>query len=109
MTENWKAKIAALERQKDGAYTERNRLVAALAWMAIAFGWRAGVSPDTTQDGWDLVFIKTPNGQLSWHIPSSEADLFDGLPPYLGEWDGHTSQEKYERLANLFQIIRPLT
>ena len=108
MTENWKAKIAALERQKDGAYTERNRLISALAWMAIAFGWRAGVWA-SDEPGWNLVFVETPNGQLSWHYSDSEADLFEGLPPYIGPWDGHTTEEKYERLSNLFQIIRPLT
>jgi hypothetical protein len=94
------------ERERDVAYAERNRMAAALARIAIAAGGNAGVKK-TEIEGWDpawqnCVFIDTPNGQLSWHYHDSEADVFAGLPPYKGVWDGHSTPEKYERLRDLF-------
>jgi len=84
----------------DAVYEERNRLVAALA-RHYPSGLRR-----TEIEGWDpewngCVFIDTPEGQLSWHYHDREAHLFDGLPPYEKPWDGHSSEEKYERLARL--------
>lgn len=94
-----------------GVYRERNRLVAALVRIAhqrwahgITLEWRAGLGRHPEDDAtWDrewmtIVFIDTPAGQLSWHIHDSELDLFDGIPPYEGVWDGHTTDEKYRRL-----------
>lgn len=92
-----------MERRKDEAYTERNRVVAALARLAPRLGWRAGLRK-TNIEGWSddwhgCVWIDTPDGQLSWHFHDSHAPLFEGLPPYDGPaWDGHTTPEKYERL-----------
>lgn len=84
----------------DAAYTERNRLVAFLA-RKFPSGLRK-----TEIEGWDpewhgCVFIDTPEGQMSWHYHDSDAHLFAGLPPYEKPWDGHTTPEKYERLARL--------
>jgi hypothetical protein len=91
-------RIEALEAARDGAYTERNRLVALLASI-----YPSGVKK-TAIPGWDkawhgCVYIDTPQGQASWHFHDSEAHLFANLPPYEGEWDGHTTEEKYERIA----------
>jgi hypothetical protein len=91
-------RIEQLEAARDGAYTERNRLVALLASI-----YPSGVKK-TAIPGWDeawhgCVYIDTPQGQASWHFHDSEAHLFSHLPPYEGEWDGHTTEEKYERLA----------
>jgi hypothetical protein len=99
--------------EKDVAYTERNRLVAALAWAAMDRPgpfWFAGVGrhqPDP-DPAWDpewltVVFVDTPKGQLSWHVHDSDRPLFEGLPTYHGQWDGHTTAEKYERLGRLFR------
>jgi hypothetical protein len=90
--------IEALEAARDGAYTERNRLVAFLASI-----YSSGVKK-TAIPGWDeswhgCVYIDLPVGQASWHFHDSEAHLFAHLPPYEGEWDGHTTEEKYERIA----------
>lgn len=84
----------------DDAFTERNRLVAALA-RHYPSGLRR-----TAIEGWDpewhgCVFIDTPEGQLSWHYHDRDAHLFAGLPPYESPWDGHTTPEKYARLARL--------
>lgn len=97
--------LADMERAKDDAYAERNRMVAALAHLAHNWlvGWSVGVKR-TEIEGWDpewqnCVFFDTPEGQLSWHFHDREAPLFAGLPPYDGTWDGHTTPEKYDRLA----------
>lgn len=106
-------------KERDAAYTERNQLVAALArilpktlahreWAipkdAPAIAWLA--EHDPTDAGWDpgwrtIVFIEGPTGQLSWHLHDSDVPLFDGLPRGPNSWDGHTTPEKYERVARL--------
>lgn len=96
----WKA-VAA----KDAAYKERNQVVAALARAALLLGWRAGIAK-TAIEGWDAdwhncVYIDLPTGQASWHYHDSEAHLFSGLPAYTAAWDGHSTEEKYGRLAAL--------
>ena len=90
-------RIEKLEAARDGAYTERNRLVAFLASI-----YPSGMKK-TAIPGWDeawhgCVYIDLPTGQASWHFHDSEAHLFTHLLPYDGEWDGHTTEEKYERL-----------
>jgi hypothetical protein len=100
------ARIAALEAEKDGAYRERNQLVAALARIGLALGWRVGTQR-TAIDGWDpewhpCVYLDAPGvGQLSWHYHELQAALFKGLPVYLWTWDGHSTPDKYERLAKI--------
>jgi hypothetical protein len=90
-------RIEKLEAARDGAYTERNRLVAFLASI-----YPSGTKK-TAIPGWDeawhgCVYIDLPTGQASWHFHDSEAHLFTHLLSYDGEWDGHTTEEKYERL-----------
>lgn len=101
-------------KERDAAYTERNRLVAALARLLAresparvgtpAVAWLADHDPNDA--GWDpewrtIVFIDGPTGQLSWHLHDSDVLLFDGLPRGPNAWDGHTTPEKYERVARL--------
>ena len=81
----------------DDAYLERNRLVALLARV-----YPSGLKR-TAIEGWEpewhgCVYIDTPAGQMSWHYHDRDAWLFEGLPEYDGEWDGHTTEQKYERL-----------
>jgi hypothetical protein len=90
--------------EADKAYEERNRLVALLARL-----YPSGLR-HTAIEGWDpewngCVFIDTPVGQMSWHYHDREAHLFDGLPPYVKPWDGHTTEQKHERLAKLMAIV----
>lgn len=91
---------AATRADRDNAYNERNRLVALLARI-----YPSGIRK-TAIEGWDpcwhgCVFVDTPMGQMSWHYHERDADLFAGLPPYTKDWDGHSTPEKYERLAQL--------
>jgi hypothetical protein len=99
-------------KERDVAYTERNRLVAALARLLSQgpertgppVAWLAG--HDRADASWDpewrtIVFIDGPTGQLSWHLHDSDVPLFDGLPRGPNSWDGHSTPEKYERVAKL--------
>ena len=83
-----------LREAKDQAYLERNHLVALLAGM-----FPSGLKR-TDIPGWDAewhgaVYIDFPWGQASWHYHDSQAHLFAHLPPYPGEWGGHTTDHKY--------------
>lgn len=49
----------------------------------------------------NIVFIQLPTGQLSWHMHADHMHLFGHLLHGPNEWDGHTTVEKYERLAKL--------
>lgn len=86
----------------DAVYTERNMCVSLLAKMARALGLPAGLrdDPEESEEFRTVCYIHLPSGQVSWHIPASERHLFDGLPPYPHAWDGHTTEEKYERVMN---------
>lgn len=92
-----------LRADRDKAYYERNRVVAALAHV-----FPAGIRK-TDIEGWEpewhnCVFIDTPAGQLSWHYHDRDIEAFADLPAYQRPWDGHTTEEKYERLAKLCKL-----
>ena len=90
------------DSQVDQVYFERNQLVAALARM-----YPSGVRK-TEIEGWDAewhtcVFIDLPTGQASWHFHDRDVWLLEGLPVYTKPWDGHTTGEKYRRVAGLYE------
>lgn len=89
--------------QKNQAYAERNKLVAALSKLFPASLERHPDEDTTWEDDWRwIVFIELPTGQATWHIHDSELSLFDHLARNCGQkWDGHTTEEKYQRLTNL--------
>ncbi len=101
------ARIKRLHAQKDAAYSERNQVVAALARFALQHGLRAGLAEhDPADTAWEadwrtILFVDLPVGQVSWHFHDSERPLLEGLPEYGRAWDGHSTEEKYTRLANL--------
>src|SRR5258708_24529163 len=84
---------------EDSAYHERNAVVAFLAKLFPSGTKRTAIP------GWDpewggCVYIDLPTGQASFHYHDRDAHLFEGLPLYKGEWDGHTTEEKYARMAS---------
>jgi len=98
------AEVDGIRARKDAAYEERNRVVALLARL-----FPSGLGP-TDIEGWDpewngCVYIDLPTGQVSWHFHDSQAHLFAGIPAYQGEWDGHTTEEKYRRLDAALRIV----
>lgn len=118
-----RTKLAACVAAKDGAYSERNALVAALSRVFPGVLSRHPDEDESWEDDWRwIVFIDIPviryltfgdqrNGpgphyvieskQASWHIHDSELPLFSHLPREQRVWDGHTTEEKYARLAAL--------
>ena len=95
---NVTAERDALRASKDAAYEERNRVVALLA---AAF---PSVRARTAIEGWSedwhgCIYITLPTGQASWHYHDSHANLFAHVPEGAAIWDGHTTPEKYERVA----------
>ncbi len=99
-------------RERDLAYTERNRIVAALARVFVWAGWRAWLAQHEDDPAWDpewktIVFLEGPTGQLSWHLHDSDVPLFSFLAAGTNTWDGHTSGEKYSRLERLDSLAVP--
>ena len=85
----------------DAAYRERAQVVAALVRTNNWRTWRIE-APDAF--GWWIVYAETPQGQVSWHVSERDVDLFRWVPVALPDspgWDGHSTEEKYQRLARL--------
>lgn len=89
---------ANLQHERDVAYEERNRVVALLAAL-----FPSGKAK-TAIEGWDeewhnCVYIDLPTGQISFHYHDDHAHLFAHVSKHHVEWDGHTTEEKYGRVA----------
>jgi len=93
-------KLLELVDQKDGAYAERNKLVAFLSHIFPSH--LARHTGDPWDDDWrTIVCVHGPFGQMAWHIHYSEEYLFSHLDWKDNDWDGHTTAEKYERLLKI--------
>lgn len=97
--------LSDLVAQKDAAYTERDKCLVLTALMAQRLGLKVGIGLHVDKPGeqWDeewrnILFIDLPAGQVSWHIHDSETSMFYFVGAYDGEWDGHTTEEKYQRV-----------
>lgn len=99
------AVVTDLETQKNNVYLERNRLVAVLSKL---FPSCIGKHDGDCEPGWEniiYVSVPTPDGkltQVSWHIHESDLPMFAHLSvdKYV-TWDGHSTEEKYKRLAEV--------
>jgi hypothetical protein len=111
-TEALQAQRAELEAAKNQGYYERNQLVLALSKLFPAWLERHPITETDWDDDWRwIVFMEVPvtgpdgaprTEQLSWHIHDAERPLFDHLAVRDADsWDGHTTAEKYARLARL--------
>lgn len=89
-----------LKEQRDEVYRERSHLIAHLASLYPShIGYTDPTTPDLA-----VVIIKTPAGQMSWHITPRDMALFEHVPRTVSgasDWDGHTTKQKYERLRAL--------
>ncbi|MGW8951944.1 WDGH domain-containing protein [Streptomyces sp. NPDC055709] len=89
-----------LKEQRDGVYRERAHLVAHLASLYPShIGYTDPNAPDRA-----VVTIGTPAGQMSWHVVPRDMELFEHVArsfPGAPKWDGHTTEQKYERLRVL--------
>lgn len=104
-------RVAGLEAEKDGAYSERDKLVSVLSKVYPASLERHQPENDNWENDWRwVVFVDTPTGQVSWHIHDSELPMFSHLRRNAGRvWDGHTTDEKYNRLARITPLEDALT
>jgi hypothetical protein len=101
--------ILAKLRERNAIYRERNSVVAGFAYLAQRNGWDAYRTQhvDIPNVQWDadwrtVIIIEIPTGQISWHVHDSDVDLFTHLPyREVSTYDGHTTEEKYRRLAAL--------
>lgn len=59
------------------------------------YGWKEA---DDEDDDWVIVWIEDEHGQKAWHIPRELVEDLDWLPKKHVEWDGHTREEKNDRL-----------
>ncbi len=101
-----RAEASAESRRIDAVYEERDRCVALASRLAAALGMDAWIGRHVGED-WDdewrtVVFVQLPTGQVSWHVHDREMLLFAHLPRRDDRpWDGHSTEEKYERCAAL--------
>lgn len=98
----WQDDLVAAVRQKNAAYAERDKCLVLMALMAQRLGLKVGigrhVGADWDDDWRNILFIDLPAGQVSWHIHDSETSMFYFVGAYDGVWDGHTTEEKYQRV-----------
>lgn len=92
--------LREMEARKDAAYLERNQLVAALSKCFPSGVGRTEI-PGWSPDWHNCVYVDLPTGQVSWHFHDSHGHLFNHLFAYGGKWDGHSTEEKYERVNNM--------
>ncbi|MFI5752438.1 hypothetical protein ACIBBE_42830 [Streptomyces sp. NPDC051644] len=100
LAEHHAARAEQAEAALDATYRERAHLVAQLAALHPShIGHTDPAAPD-----WAVVIIETPAGQMSWHIAERDMDLFAHVQPTdqnSRHWDGHTTDEKYQRMRQL--------
>lgn len=89
--------------EKDLIYWERNQLVAHLSKIYPSWLEKHPEEDLAWDNEWrNIVFIDTPGGQCSWHVSDSELNYFQHLTFREGQsWDGHSRNEKYQRLQML--------
>jgi hypothetical protein len=86
------------------AFADRNLVVQAFGWAMEQAGWPVAWGVDVGEPDWPVLYIATPAGQVSWHIPKAERVYEPPVRPEHGPvaWDGHTTDEKFDRLRALF-------
>lgn len=84
------------------AYFDRNQLALAFARLAQERCWRVGIGIDPEEPDWPVLYVDTPAGQVSWHLPKADVEVAS-WPAYSGSWDGHDVKEKRARLARLIE------
>ena len=78
----------------DTNYGSRYVLVVKAMSEALLRGLNAGVRLDPQEPEWPVFYIDLPTGQVSWHMPQ-----------YGRAWDGHTTDQKYERIDEFCSSI----
>jgi hypothetical protein len=83
---------SAPEEERQAMYVQRQKLLLeAIGWAGyedIPVGFRI----DPAEPEWPCVYFELPTGQVSWHMPQ-----------HPRAWDGHTTLEKWTRIASWAQ------
>lgn len=80
----------------DEVYRDRNLLALALAVSTSA---PSAYHDDPEAEGWSVVWIQTPNGEVSWHAPTELVERF-GLRYKEREYTGYSREAKNDMLAS---------
>ena len=51
--------------------------------LTIQNGWTVGLGIDPDEPGWPVLYVDSPAGQLSWHLPAAEVNAA-AWPNYPG-------------------------
>ena len=96
------------KKHLDEVYAERNLCVALIASYAQWFGHTVGIKQhegEEWEDEWrNVLFVDLPTGQVSWHLHDNELGNFPDILGYAKSWDGHTTEEKYERIKKYIHL-----
>lgn len=85
------------QKDMEAVYAERNLLACALAQATDApSGWKP--DPDLS-DEWAIVWVETPVGEISWHVPRDMADELAGAKQDT-DYDGYSRAIKNDRLVS---------
>jgi len=87
----------------EDAYFDRNQAVMAFARLAMRLGYKVGLKTDPSEPQWPVLMIDLPTGQVGWHLPKDE--IVGKWPEYDGEWDGHSLEQKRERIRRFLEEI----
>ncbi len=78
--------ISLVDKERD--YKFRDIFIHRAMSIAKEQGLNCGFKIDPKEPKWPVAFIEVPGyGQFSWHTQE-----------FQGEWDGHTTEDKYDRL-----------
>jgi hypothetical protein len=92
----------------NSVYRDRAHLVALLAAQLPS---HIGLT-DPDEPDWHVIVIDSPQGQMSWHVAAEDMDLFRHVrrtEPGDAPWDGHSTEEKYERIRRLVGSLLTVT
>lgn len=71
-------------------YAHRNTLIYTALAQARQVGLSAGIGHDSSDPHPVVVYLELPTGQVSWHLPAHPTG-----------WDGHSTEQKYQRIRML--------
>jgi hypothetical protein len=86
-------------------YTQRMLVVCmfAKAMGALGYSYGTGLDDNTSWDiSWrTVVYVDTPDGQVSWHVAPDDKHIFEDFPEYTGVWDGKSNGCNADFVKNL--------
>jgi len=104
--------ISEVKQERDKAYDERNKLLLQrlrfYSKLGLDVGWKNPESDPTNQ--YFIIFVPSQDSdkfgkvqQMGWHVHKDDVDVdeYDFLQEINQEYDGHSTDEKYERLDKL--------